>query len=62
VVAKGREVGVRPRWPDLLIVLAIVALAVVGVVTLFGPAIRGWFAPTTEASQKTARPAPGVAP
>ena len=36
---------VRARWPDLVIALALIALTVVGVVTLFGPAIRGWFAP-----------------
>jgi hypothetical protein len=45
----GREVGARPRWPDLVIVLAITALTVVGVAALFGSSIRGWFFPAAEA-------------
>jgi hypothetical protein len=54
-----REVGARPRWPDLVIVLAIVALTVVGVAALFGSSIRAWFFPAAESP--TAAPRTGRA-
>jgi hypothetical protein len=47
--ARGRDVGDRPRWPDLVIVVFIAVLAVVGVTALFGSSIRGWFSPAAEA-------------
>jgi hypothetical protein len=54
-----RPVGYRPRWPDLVILGAIVALGATGVVALFGEAIRGWFA---EESAPAAAGGPGVIP
>ena len=40
-----RPVGTRPRWPDLVLVVAIVALAGLGGAVLFGPAVAGWLSP-----------------
>jgi hypothetical protein len=55
-------VGARPRWPDVVIAAAIVALVAVGVAALFGDAIRGWFTDDEPPPAARPEPAPGGRP
>jgi hypothetical protein len=51
---------VRRRWPDAVIVLAIVAIAATGVYALWGDALRAWWRPGDGAPVEQAPPAAGT--
>jgi hypothetical protein len=51
---------VRRRWPDVVIVLGIVALAATGVVALWGETLRAWWRPAGDTPVEQAPPTAGT--
>ena len=50
----------RPRWHDWVIALAIAAIAVTGVVALWGQTLRGWIEGEPASSPGGPEPLPGA--
>jgi len=51
---------VRRRWPDVVIVVGILAVAGTGVWALWGDQLRGWLRPGTEPPMERAPPTAGA--
>ena len=49
----------RPRWPDAVLVLGVVALLALGVWALWGQDLRDWFAPGERKAAPTSSPPSG---